>query len=335
MLHLSEHAAYGRIEAARSVRTYPVLLELLETGDITLTTISLLAPHLTPENYRRVLEGSSAQKQTRSRAPGGDAAATACVPSAIRKLPNATTIQIATPAVQASLSPTATSLLAEPSTSCATTDQRAATPEAKPAIVTPLQPHHYKVQFTVDQRHSRETSSCPGLDAAHVPERRRRRRVRASVDGVARAAGARETGPSVSTSSIAWYGGRITTYPCFGAQNCVDARQGTVCVRRHARSMHRARPAGISSCGAIRGGWYRCCGEYSTAMSRPQPVRVGPVVRRRGFSDGTRAAGLFRLARNSVWTELTWRVPSRFVRDEGRRVIHMTQSALGSGAAGS
>ena len=35
VLHLSEHAAYGRIEAALVVRKYPVLLERLETGDLT------------------------------------------------------------------------------------------------------------------------------------------------------------------------------------------------------------------------------------------------------------------------------------------------------------
>ncbi len=56
VLHLSEHAAYRRIEAARVVRKYPVLLERLETGDLTLTTMRLLAPHLTSENYLQFVE---------------------------------------------------------------------------------------------------------------------------------------------------------------------------------------------------------------------------------------------------------------------------------------
>src|SRR5690554_4855471 len=38
-LHLSEHAAYGRIEAARAARRFPVLLEHLADGSITLTTV--------------------------------------------------------------------------------------------------------------------------------------------------------------------------------------------------------------------------------------------------------------------------------------------------------
>jgi hypothetical protein len=54
-LHLSEHAAYGRIEAARATRKFPILLDLLAQGAVTLTTVTLLAPHLTPENHEHVL----------------------------------------------------------------------------------------------------------------------------------------------------------------------------------------------------------------------------------------------------------------------------------------
>jgi hypothetical protein len=34
-LHLSEHAAYGRIEAARAARRFPIVLELLQRGELT------------------------------------------------------------------------------------------------------------------------------------------------------------------------------------------------------------------------------------------------------------------------------------------------------------
>src|SRR5512145_369793 len=56
VLHLSEHAAYGRIEAARAARRFPVVLDLLAEGAVTLTAVGLLAAHLTPENHREVLE---------------------------------------------------------------------------------------------------------------------------------------------------------------------------------------------------------------------------------------------------------------------------------------
>jgi hypothetical protein len=55
VLHLSEHAAYLRIEAARAVRRFPVILERLADGSLHLTAVSLLAPHLTAANYVEVL----------------------------------------------------------------------------------------------------------------------------------------------------------------------------------------------------------------------------------------------------------------------------------------
>ena len=54
-LRLSEHAAYGRIEAARIARKFPVVIDLLAEGAMTLTTITLLGPMLTPDNHQQVL----------------------------------------------------------------------------------------------------------------------------------------------------------------------------------------------------------------------------------------------------------------------------------------
>ena len=55
VLHLSEHAAYHRIEAARAARQFPGLLDQLADGALTLTTVALLRPHLTRENHDRLL----------------------------------------------------------------------------------------------------------------------------------------------------------------------------------------------------------------------------------------------------------------------------------------
>src|SRR5688500_4890037 len=46
-LRLSEHAAYNRIQAARAARRFPIVLDLLAEGAVNLTTVKLLAPHLT------------------------------------------------------------------------------------------------------------------------------------------------------------------------------------------------------------------------------------------------------------------------------------------------
>src|SRR5687767_72009 len=57
-LRLSEPAAYSRITAARAARRYPTLLARLTDGDVTLTTISLLAAHLTDDNHEAVLDAA-------------------------------------------------------------------------------------------------------------------------------------------------------------------------------------------------------------------------------------------------------------------------------------
>jgi hypothetical protein len=56
VLCLSEHAAYGRITACRATKRFPLILDRLADGSITLTTVCLLSAHLTPENHRELLE---------------------------------------------------------------------------------------------------------------------------------------------------------------------------------------------------------------------------------------------------------------------------------------
>src|SRR5690606_17450307 len=58
VLRLSEHAAYGRIEAARAARKFPIVLDRLADGSLTLTAVGLLAPHLTAENHLALLDAA-------------------------------------------------------------------------------------------------------------------------------------------------------------------------------------------------------------------------------------------------------------------------------------
>jgi len=44
LLHLSEAAAYNRIEAARAAARFPAVLASLERGDVHLTAIKVLSP---------------------------------------------------------------------------------------------------------------------------------------------------------------------------------------------------------------------------------------------------------------------------------------------------
>jgi 5-methylcytosine-specific restriction endonuclease McrA len=56
VLKLSEAAAINRIRAARAARRFPVILEMLADGRVNLTSVRLLAPHLTEGNHRALLD---------------------------------------------------------------------------------------------------------------------------------------------------------------------------------------------------------------------------------------------------------------------------------------
>jgi hypothetical protein len=63
VLHFSAHAAYTRIEVARTALRFPVVLERLEDGSVTLTTIRRLGPVLSARNYRELLAAATHKKK--------------------------------------------------------------------------------------------------------------------------------------------------------------------------------------------------------------------------------------------------------------------------------
>jgi hypothetical protein len=79
-LHLSEHAAYGRIEAARAARKFPLVLDRLAEGSITLTTICLLSSHLTADNHRHLLDAMTDKSRREVEAQLACPSANACNP---------------------------------------------------------------------------------------------------------------------------------------------------------------------------------------------------------------------------------------------------------------
>ena len=168
VLHLSEHAAYGRIEAARAARKFPVVLDLLSDGSLTLTAVTLLAPLLTPANHRDVLSEAHHKGKREVEHLVARLRPRPAVPATVRKLP-------------ASSAP---ATLIQPSVVETTIDHDSALllapPVPRPAVVTPLAPERYRVQFTV----SRETHdklrraqdllrhSIPNGDPAAILDRR-------------------------------------------------------------------------------------------------------------------------------------------------------------------
>jgi len=74
-LRFSEDAAYCRITVARAGRRYAAVIEALRSGQVHLTGLKLLAPHLTADNHRE--RARSPRLSTR---PGpGRSASTAAV----------------------------------------------------------------------------------------------------------------------------------------------------------------------------------------------------------------------------------------------------------------
>jgi hypothetical protein len=142
VLHLSEHGAYGRIEAARTARRFPVALDLLADGSVTLTAVTLLAPHLTPANHCDVLNAARHKTKREVEHMVAGLRPQSAVPATVRKLPAPKTPHDPIP-------PAPTELLENNGAGSVVAPRL--TP--RPVTVTPLAPEHYKVQFTV----SRET----------------------------------------------------------------------------------------------------------------------------------------------------------------------------------
>jgi len=132
-LHFSEAATYSRITAARLTRRFPIIVTKLADGAITLTTVTLLAGHLTDDNHEGLLEAArhksrrDVERLVASLDPQPD------VPSSVRKLP-------APPKVE---SPTVA-----PLDLASTIDVPSPLP-SRPAVVAPLSPERYLIKITV------------------------------------------------------------------------------------------------------------------------------------------------------------------------------------------
>jgi hypothetical protein len=87
--HMSEQVTAKRIWAARTARRFPVILQMVESGELHLGAIHLLAKHLTDENHLRVL-GLAKHKSCREvEKLAAELAPRADVASRIRAMPRA------------------------------------------------------------------------------------------------------------------------------------------------------------------------------------------------------------------------------------------------------
>jgi len=180
VLGFSEAAAYDRMKAAKIGRRYPVVLDLLASGDINLTTVRLLSPCLTRENHRELLRAASRKSKRQVQELVAAYAPRPDVPSSVRKMPTAMPARhvadpesayvAAVPAAVPSIPAASGMPPASPSA-----PRVASVPEA----VLPLSPGRYRFTFTAGPS-AREKfefvqamlrHAIPSGDAAEVFER--------------------------------------------------------------------------------------------------------------------------------------------------------------------
>ena len=175
-LGLSDGAAYKRIHAARAVRRFPVLLEMVEQGELHLKGITLLAPHLTEANCHEVLQRArhqpvrSIEKLVAELAPRPD------VSPRLRALPREPS-QPPTPAPEEPGKPAQAAALGAPqpglgraAPAASATRAPALTPQT-PRPVTPLAPRRYELRITIDESAHADLAQLQDLLAHQIPDR--------------------------------------------------------------------------------------------------------------------------------------------------------------------
>jgi hypothetical protein len=156
VLHLSESEAYLRIAAARASRKHPVLLEMLTDGRLHLSGIERLAPHLTEANRDDVLARAAGLSKRKIEQLVAEIAPKPDVPTVMRKLPERREKTRATPPRQ--LRPDGVA-----------THQEAPAP-ARPALVEPLAPAKYKIQFTASAELRDKLERLKALMRSSIPD---------------------------------------------------------------------------------------------------------------------------------------------------------------------
>ena len=192
-LRMSEDAAQRRVQAARAVRHFPLLLDILTDASIHLTGILLLAPHLTADNHAEVLARASFRSKReiqrlvaeiaprpdvqptveplglRGAGAGGSLRApswpefTAALAGAVRQL---------TPGNHRGGAPTALDAPPAPIPTPAPPDATLRPQREGPfSVVEPLSPERYRVELTVDQHYLDLLEEARDLLAHQIPDR--------------------------------------------------------------------------------------------------------------------------------------------------------------------
>ena len=159
VLHLSEHETYNRIEAARLARRFPLVLDLLDNGDVNLTTLRLLGAHLTEDNHRQLLVAATHRSRREVEELVVRIAPRPDVASSIRKLPVRLEPAAALPPAK----------LEAPIVSLLTPSAPIAKLPPRRPLIKPLAPDRYQVTFTVSSETQQKLRRAQDLLRHAIP----------------------------------------------------------------------------------------------------------------------------------------------------------------------
>jgi hypothetical protein len=168
VLHLSEPAAYNRIEAARAARKFPVILEMLGEGSLSLATVRLLAAHLTDENHQELFAATAGKSKRRVEELLVRYFARPEIPASVRKLPAAKAIAGTLDATPPAPSD-APAAVAVGSLPLARGSQPAPAAPARRPVVSPLAPDRYEIRFTASAQTREKLRQAQDLLRHAVP----------------------------------------------------------------------------------------------------------------------------------------------------------------------
>ena len=153
VLHLSEPAAYNRIEAARAARRFPVILRMLGEGTLSIATVRLIASHLTADSHQELLAAATGNSKRQVEELLARYFPRPDVPASVRKLPTATALQLSSDTrVQAPSDVQGVAMAILPVAGAA---QPARPAPGRLPVVSPLAPDRYEIRFTASG-HTRE-----------------------------------------------------------------------------------------------------------------------------------------------------------------------------------
>ena len=289
VLRLSEAEAYNRIEAARTARRFPVVLDRLAEGSLNITIVRLLAPHLTADNHRELLDAASGRSRREVEVLLAERFPQPDVAFSVRKLPSPR--EIPAQVLVAPSAPSASITLAGASATAPGSGVPA--PASRRSIVAPRAPDRFEIRFTA----SRETCeklrlaqdmlrhAVPTGDTAEIIDRA----LSVLLDDLARKKFAATDRPRASRgaapgSRYVAANVRRAVWIRDGGRCAFVSKGGRRCNERSFAEFHHLEPYGVGGEATIATIELRCRAhnnyEAELFYGRRQPTRPGTSARR-------------------------------------------------------